>query len=145
MIFRYTIWRVICKAYIYVSWSGVHGSKFFFYNEFSYIQSTIENFAKGSNSTNTPQAPSTAPITSQEATSPATPETNVLPKATQSNPSLPAVTTVPSDTWKLIEQEFEKEIKDIKKLLNWEPLFIILSKKKPGFQFIEVLNLMLMS
>ena len=70
------IWCVISKAYNHVSCSGLQSSKFY-YDGFSCIQCTPENFAKEPNSTNRPT--STAPITTQKETSPATPETNVLP------------------------------------------------------------------
>ena len=72
-----------------------------YYDRFSCIQSTPKNIARGSNFTNRP--PSTTPISTQEETSSATPETNVLPNATQSNPSHPAISTVLSDPWKLID------------------------------------------
>ena len=89
---------------------------------------------------------STAPITTQKDTSPSLPETNVLPNATQSYPSPPAITSAPFDPWKLIDQELEIEINDIyKDVVNWKPRFIILSKIKPGFQFIELPNQQLLS
>ena len=113
-------WCVICKAYIHVSSSGLQSHKFY-YDAFSCIQCTPENFAKKSNSTNRPtssapittQKPtSTAHITTQKETSPSTPKTNVLPNATQSYPSPPAVTTAPLHPWKLIDQELENKIND---------------------------------
>ena len=71
------------------------------------------------NSTNRPT--SSAPITTQKETSPKTPETNVLPNATQ-----------------IIDQELEIKINDIcKNVANWIPRFLVLSKNKPGFQFVE--------
>ena len=119
------------------------------------MQCTPENFAKEPNSTNRPtstspittQKPtSTASIATQKETSPSTPETNVLPNATQSYPSPPATTTAPFEFWKLIDQELEIKINDIyKNVVNWKPRFIILSKNKPGFQFIELLNQQLLS
>ena len=111
----------------------------FFHDAFSCIQCTPKNFTKGPNSADRPT--STAPITTQKETSPATPETNALPNATQSDPAPPAITTAPFDPWKLIDQELEIEINDIyKSVVNWKPRFIVLSKNKPGFQFIELLN-----
>ena len=137
------IWCVICKAYIHVSSSGLQSSKFY-YDGFSCMKCLPENFAKGPTSTNRPT--STAPITTQKETSPATPETNALPNATQSDPSPPAITTAPFDPWKLIDQELEININNIyKNVVNWKPRFIVLSKNKPGFQFIELLNQQLLS
>ena len=140
---RKGIWCVICKAYIHVSCSGLQSSKFF-YDGFSCLQCTPENFAKGPKTTNRPT--STAPITTQNETSPATPETSTLPNATQSYPSPPAITTAPFDPWKLIGQEFEIKINDIfKNVVNWKPRFKVLSKNKPGFQFIVLLNQQMLS
>ena len=136
-------WCVICKAYIHVSCSGLQSSQFY-YDGFSCIQCTPEKFAKGPKSTNRPK--STAPITTQKETSPTTPETNALHNATQSYPSPPAITTAPFDPWKLIYQEFENKINDIyKNVVNWKPHFIVLSKNKPNFPFIELLNQQLLS
>ena len=135
------IWCVICKGYIYVSCSGLQSSKFY-YDGFSCIKCTPENFAKRPNSTNRPT--STAPITTQKETSPATSETNVLPNATQSESSPPTFTTAPFRPWKLIDQEIEIKINEIyKNVVNWKPRFIVLSQNKPGFQF--VLNQQLLS
>ena len=94
------IWCVICKTYIPVSCSGLQSSTFY-YDGLSCIQSNPKNIARGSNFTSRP--PGTTPISTQKETSSATPETNVLPNATQSNPSPPAITTVLSDPWKLID------------------------------------------
>ena len=70
----------------------------------------------------------------------------ILPNATQSYPSPPAITTAPFDPWKLIDQELDNKINDIyKNVVNWKPRFIILSKNKPGFQFIESLSQQLLS
>ena len=66
---------------------------------------------------------------------------NVLLNATQSNPSPPAITTAPLDPWKLIDQELEIKIKNTyKNVVNCKPHFIVLSKNKPGFNIIELLN-----
>ena len=127
------------QTYIHVSCSGLQSSKAY-YDGLSCIKCTPDNFAKGSNSINRPTS------TVRFTTSPATPETNVLPKATKPNPSPPAITTAPFDPWKLIDQEFEIKINDIyKNVVNWKPRFIVLSKNKPGFQFIELLNQQLLS
>ena len=74
------IWCVFCKAYIHVSYSGVQSSNIY-YDGFSCIQCTPNNFTKEPDSTNRPT--STAPITTQKETSLATPTTNVLPNAIQ--------------------------------------------------------------
>ena len=87
-----------------------------------------------------------SPITTQKETSPSTPETNVLPNAKQSYPLPPAITTGSFDHWKLIDQKLENKKNHIyKNVVNWKPRFIILSKNKPGFQFIELLNQQLLS
>ena len=58
----------------------------------------------------------------------------------------PAITTAPFGPWKLIDQDFEIKLNDIyKNVVNWKPRFIVLSKNKPGFQFIELLNQQLLS
>ena len=96
--------------------------------------------------TSTQKPTSTAPITTQKETSPSAPETNVPANATQSYQSPPGITTAPLDPWKLIDQEIENKINDIYKIVvNWKPRFIILSKNKPGFQFIELLKQQLLS
>ena len=52
----------------------------------------------------------------------------------------------PLDPWKLIDQELKNKINDkCKNVVYWNPRFIILSKNKPTFQFIELLNQQLLS
>ena len=121
----------------------------FFYDGFSCIQCTPDNFAKEPNSTKRPL--STTPNTTQKETSPATPETNVLPNATQSYSSPPPISTASFGPWSFIETKFNQTLLKLiqttykKTVVNWKPRFIILSKNKPGFQFIELLNQQLLS
>ena len=87
---------------------------------------------------------SRAPITTQEETSPTTSKTNVLPDATQSNPSPPVITTVPSDPTGNLSTKNLKG-KTYTKMSLTGNLISVLSKNKPGFQFIEVLGQQLLS
>ena len=58
----------------------------------------------------------------------------------------PQQSLVPSDPWKLIDQELEFKIYDIyKNVVYLKPRFMAISKNKPGLQFIESLNQRLMS